>query len=118
MAHFVQMDNNNKVVNCIVIGNDDCAGGNFPESEAAGQEFIASLGLDGIWLQTSYNNNFRGMYASIGYTYDSINDVFVPEKGWMFDGETRTYKATDNPNAYSYAPDTKTFIPPTSEVEE
>jgi hypothetical protein len=27
--------------------------------------------------RTSYNNNFRGVYAGIGYTYDAVNDVFV-----------------------------------------
>jgi len=28
-------------------------------------------------LQTSYNGNFRGCYAGIGYTYDVANDLFV-----------------------------------------
>ena len=59
------------------MSNGDCAGGDFPESEAAGQAFIASLGLAGEWKQTSYNGNFRGRYAGIGDTYDAVNDVFV-----------------------------------------
>jgi hypothetical protein len=76
MAHFAKI-NNGTVSQVIVVRNDDCAGGNFPESEAAGQAFIASLGLAGEWRQTSYNSNFRGTYAGIGYTYDAVNDVFV-----------------------------------------
>ena len=77
MAHFALMENGcvNRV---IVVSNDDCGGGNFPASEAAGQAFIASLGLAGEWLQTSYNGNFRGTYAGIGYTYNPSTDTFTP----------------------------------------
>ena len=77
MAHFALMENGcvNRV---IVVSNDDCGGGNFPASEAAGQAFIASLGLAGEWLQTSYNGNFRGTYAGIGYIYDPSTDTFTP----------------------------------------
>lgn len=77
MAHFALIDNTNTVREIIVIGNDDCGGGNFPESEPIGQAFIASIGLAGEWKQTSYNNNFRGRYAGIGDIYDAVNDVFV-----------------------------------------
>jgi len=35
------------------------------------------LGLSGTWLQTSYNGNFRGVYAGSGYTYDPVLDEFV-----------------------------------------
>ena len=76
MAHFAQIEKN-IVKNVIVVSNDDCGGGEFPESEPIGQAFIASLGLLGTWLQTSYHANFRGCYASIGFTYDADNDVFV-----------------------------------------
>jgi hypothetical protein len=70
MAHFAKVNNNN-VDEVIVIANDDCDNLEFPESEPVGQAFIASLGLEGTWLQTSYNNNFRGVYAGIGYTFDA-----------------------------------------------
>lgn len=78
MAHFARVNSNNKVEQVIVISNDDCGGGNFPDSEPIGQEFIASLGLTGLWLQTSYHANFRAYYAGIGYTYDAQLDEFVP----------------------------------------
>ena len=70
MAYFAQV-NNNVVTEVIVIANDDCNNLPFPESEPVGQSFIASLGIQGDWLQTSYNGNFRGVYAGIGYTYDA-----------------------------------------------
>ena len=43
----------------------------------------------GTWIQTSYNTHgnqhpegkpLRGNYAGIGYTYDSVNDVFYAPK--------------------------------------
>ena len=71
MAHFAKIEND-KVTEVIVVSNDDCGGGEFPESEPIGQAFIASLGLVGLWLQTSYNANFRGSYAGIGYTFDPM----------------------------------------------
>ena len=77
MAHFAQVDGYNIVRNVIVIDNSDCGGGEFPDSEPIGQAFIAAIGLEGTWLQTSYNNNFRGTYAGQGMTYDPALDEFV-----------------------------------------
>lgn len=69
MAHFAQVIEN-EIIEVIVISNDDIDNLPFPESEPVGQAFIASLGIVGDWLQTSYNGNFRGCYAGIGYTFD------------------------------------------------
>jgi hypothetical protein len=77
MAHFARTNENNIVEEVIVVSNDDCGGGDFPESEPIGQAFIASLGISGNWLQTSYHGNFRGRYAGIGYTYDVELDEFI-----------------------------------------
>lgn len=80
MAHFAQL-NGAQVIEVIVVANDDCDNLPFPESEPVGQAFITSLGLVGEWLQTSYNGNFRGCYAGIGYTFDaSLGEYgeFVP----------------------------------------
>jgi hypothetical protein len=76
MAHFAQVVDN-VVTQVIVVSNDDCGGGDFPESEPIGQEFLASIGVPGEWLQTSYNANFRGRYAGIGFTYNPTLDEFV-----------------------------------------
>jgi hypothetical protein len=77
MAHFAQVDDTNIVREVIVVDNKDCGDLPFPESEPVGQAFIASIGLDGEWLETSYNANFRGKYAGVGYTYDEESDTFV-----------------------------------------
>ena len=76
MAHFAQVQDG-IVRNVIVIDNSDCGGGDYPDSEPIGQAFIAAIGIDGDWLQTSYNNNFRGQYAGQGITYDPVLDEFV-----------------------------------------
>ena len=88
MAHFAQLDENNIVQQVIVISNDDCGGGEFPDSEEPGQKFISDLGLEGVWKQTSYNSNFRKHYAGIGYSYDEENDIFIapqPFPSWSLD---------------------------------
>ena len=76
MAHFAEVTDN-IVRDVIVIDNSDCGGGDYPESEPIGQDFIASIGIQGQWLQTSYHGNFRGQYAGQDMTYDPTLDVFV-----------------------------------------
>ena len=78
MAHFAQIKNN-IVTQVIVVSNDDCDNLDFPASEPVGQAYIASIGLDGTWLQTSYSGSFRGSFAGIGRTYDPTTDTFVGE---------------------------------------
>jgi len=76
MAHFARIENG--IVGQVIVVNNETLGDlEFPASEAVGQGFIASLGLGGQWLQTSYNANFRGKYAGSGDTYDSELDEFV-----------------------------------------
>ena len=68
MAHFASIETG-IVREVNVVSNDDAP------TEAAGQAFIASIGLTGEWVQTSYNNNpvegaSRGKYAGIGDLWD------------------------------------------------
>ena len=77
MAHFAKIHDG--IVQIVInVANDDCAGGNLPESEPAGQAFIASIELDGEWVQTSYHANFRGKYAAIGDMWNGT-DFVSPE---------------------------------------
>jgi hypothetical protein len=91
MAYFAQLDDTNLVVQVISVSNTD-APDPFPEGEHAGQQFIASLGLSGVWKQTSYNNNFRKNYAGIGYLWDEQRDAFIPPKPeegeWVLNEDT------------------------------
>lgn len=89
MAHFAKInEETNLVERVIVVNNEDCGNLDFPESEPVGQQFIQSLGLEGIWKQTSYNHNFRNTYASLGFIYYEERDAFVsppPEPNWILD---------------------------------
>ena len=76
MAHFAKVVNG-IVEQVIVVSNEDCAGGELPESQIAGEAFIHSLGLDGLWIQTSYHGNFRGIYAGIGDMYNAETETFT-----------------------------------------
>jgi hypothetical protein len=76
MAIFAEIQNN-KVTQTIVIADSDCGGGVYPLSEPIGQDFIAEIGMDGSWLQTSPDGDYRGTYAGIGYYYDSDLDIFI-----------------------------------------
>lgn len=93
MAHFARVEDN--IVRDVIVTCDcdyggcdphlkpenfdhsNCGDLDFPEIEAAGKAFIASIGIEGDYVQTSYNGNFRGVYAGIGYTYDKDNDLFI-----------------------------------------
>ena len=77
MAHFARIDSGNKVQEVIVVNNDVLTDENGVEQEAVGQAFIASLGLEGTWLQCSYNGNMRGAYPGFGFLYDAELDEFV-----------------------------------------
>ncbi len=84
MAHFAKINiQTNEVEQVITINDSDIEDLIFPESEPIGQQFIQNIGLDGLWRQTSYNNNFRCRYAGIGYTYDQTNDIFIPPKPYQ-----------------------------------
>jgi len=95
MAHFAQINLNNIVTQVIVVSNDDCGGGNYPESDEIGAAFCTNL-LGGTWKQTSYNNNFRVRYAGVGYTFDEELDAFIapqPYPSWTLNAETTNWEA-------------------------
>jgi hypothetical protein len=90
MSHFAQIDDNNIVINVIV----------------AEQDFIDSglVGDPSKWIQTSYNTHegihvdgkapLRKNYASVGHTYDSVRDAFIPPciyPSWVLDEDKCVY---------------------------
>lgn len=69
MSHWAELDANNKVIRVTVGDNND------PNGDEGYQWLIDNLG--GRWMQTSYNGNFRGRFAGIGYSYDEELDEFI-----------------------------------------
>ena len=89
MAHYAFLDNNN-IVTEVITGKDET-------------ELIESLKPE-TWygnfkgqtcVRTSYNGNIRYNYAGIGYTYDPIDDAFIPPQpypSWILN-ELKQWKA-------------------------
>jgi hypothetical protein len=75
MAHFARLENN-IVREVIVVNNEVLKDTNGVEQESIGAQFCADI-FGGEWKQTSYNGNFRGIYAGVGMIYDPANDVFT-----------------------------------------
>jgi len=69
MAHWAELDNNNKVLRVLVGDNND------PTGDEGYSWLINNLG--GTWVKTSYNNKIRYNFAGVGYTYDPIDDAFI-----------------------------------------
>jgi len=81
MSHYA------KVVNRTVV-----------EIIVAEQEFFETF-IDtnpGEWVQTSYNDNIRGLYAGVGMIYDIVNDVFYdaqPHPSWILNSSTYLWES-------------------------
>ena len=83
MAHFAKLDENNIVIAVHVVNNNVIANEDGTESEAKGILFLNTLHGRATWVQTSYNNNFRKNYASVGYTFDFERDAFIPPQPYL-----------------------------------
>jgi len=94
MAHAAKIDRYGIVRGVVVVDDDkflDSMGkvlgqkvGSFPQDELL-MEYMTSLGLHNPdlgngeeWRFTSYNNNFRGVFAGTSFTYDKMADEFKP----------------------------------------
>lgn len=95
MAHYALINSENIVVN-VITGVDentiqiDLDGSEVGGSAEAWEEFYSTRPwFSGLYCKrTSYNNKIRKQYAGIGFTYDSLNDVFIrpqPFKSWLLD---------------------------------
>jgi len=83
MAHYAFLDENNIVIEVITgIHETELIEGLAPETwygNFRGQ----------VCKRTSYNNNIRGVYAGVGYTYNLSEDIFItpqPYPSWTRTG--------------------------------
>jgi hypothetical protein len=82
MSHFAKINGNNVVTDVIVAEQD------FINSGIVGDAFL--------WVQTSYNNKFRGNFAGVGYTYNKERDIFIPPQpypSWTLNEDTCQWDA-------------------------
>ena len=101
MAHFAKINNN--IVTEVIVAEKD-----FINSGKVGDEFL--------WVQTSYNGNFRKNYAGIGYTYDEDRDAFIapkPYASWILNEDTCLWEAPsvipDDGERYTWNESTTTW---------
>jgi hypothetical protein len=102
MSHFAKIDSNNVVTEVIVAEQD------FINSGAVGDSFL--------WIQTSYNGNFRKNFAGKGFTYDKIRDAFIPPQpypSWTLNEDTCLWECPvarpSDGNEYSWNEETQAW---------
>jgi|SRR6056300_1618627 hypothetical protein len=91
MAHFAKLGIGNIIEKVLVVSND------VATTEQTGVDFLNNLyGSRDVWKQTSYNENFRKNFASVGYIYDQDRDAFIPPKpfnSWVLNEDTCRWEA-------------------------
>ena len=108
MAHFAELDINNKVLRVAVGCNIDIAnnGGELSEQAARHFENNSPLSENGVkWIQTSYNNNFRKQLAGPNFTYDPIKNIFIcpqPFPSWTLDSNNDWQSPVEFPSVVTY----------------
>jgi len=116
MAHYAELDINNKVIRVLTACNQDIAthGGELSEEAANYFGTYTPFSENGVkWVQTSYNNNFRKQYAGIGYTFDSTKNKFIapqPFASWSLDSNDDWQAPVTYPTVTTYGDNVKYFI--------
>lgn len=123
MAHWAEIDENNKVIRVAIGSNEE------PDE---GESFFINV-LGGTWIQASINTTggihytgeldengnripsetqtkaLRKNYPGIGFTYDEERDAFIPPKpfeSWLLNEDTCLWEAPvaypEDGNAYTW----------------
>lgn len=108
MAHFAKIGEDKRVIAVLTLNNSDMLNSFNLEDELVGQQYLEKHNNwpAHMWIQTSYNTRFgkhkkggiqfRGNYASIGYTWDEEDQIFWPKKpyaSWVKHIPTATWKS-------------------------
>ena len=116
MAHYAELDINNKVIRVLTACNQDIAthGGELSEEAANYFGTYTPFSENGVkWVQTSYNNNFRKQYAGIGYTFDSTKNKFIapqPFASWSLNSNDDWQAPVAYPTVTTYGDNVRYFI--------
>jgi hypothetical protein len=108
MAHFAELDINNKVIRVLTACNQDIAnnGGELSEQAALHFQSLNKFSEGGVkWVQTSYNNNFRKKFTGIGEIYDPIKDIFItsqPYPSWFLNENNDWIPPVQHPSVKTY----------------
>ncbi len=99
-VYFAEVDTNSIVKRVIVLDSKDMID---DEDDTISEELgiLRCTQLFGdispnVWVRTYKKGTTRGVFAIIGGTYDSSNDVFLkpkPYNSWTYDSATKDWKA-------------------------
>lgn len=79
MANFAELNENNEVLAVYSLLDEDLEKLTGESNDEKATIFFNKIsGNNNIFIQTSYNKNFRVNYAGIGYTYDVNKNAFIP----------------------------------------
>lgn len=87
MAHFAKVGLKNIVEDVLVVPDIQ---------QHRGSEYLNELGLEGRWVQTSYNSNIRKKFAGVGDEYLENEDGFrnqSPHPSWIWNQESWEWEA-------------------------
>jgi hypothetical protein len=101
MAHFAKLNSVGVITNVLVVDNNVLLDDDGIEQEKLGIDYLSKLFSGGWYKQTSYNGNFRGIFAGIGYKYDTVDDRFIPPKpfdSWILGSNGFWQPPTPRPN--------------------
>ena len=77
MAHYAFLDENDTVVE-VITGVDETE---LIEGENPEYWYGQFRGM--ICKRTSYNGNIRGVFAGVGFKYDSLRDIFYDPRVYL-----------------------------------
>ena len=117
MAHFAELESKTDptgftsdthlvVKRVVVVANDE-----VPSDEHAdGETWCVNFFGGGTWKQTSYNNNFRKLYAGIDMVYNASKNKFLaqqPFDSWALDSDDDwqapiTFPSTTSGSGFTY----------------
>jgi hypothetical protein len=80
---FVQLNDEQIVIDAIVIAEENCLDQNGEFSEVAAQGFIATLGHIGTWIESRLDGSVRKRPAVLGGKYLLDLDEFRPEQPYL-----------------------------------
>lgn len=76
MLHFAKLGMDNVVLEVLTVNEINSMTLEGTHDEAIGIQYLIDLTGHMIWVETSYESEFRGKFASIGFIYDSESDEF------------------------------------------
>jgi len=97
MAHFAQIDENNRVLQVVVVSNDETHDADGVEQESLGVSFLKNVfGQETNWVQASYNGSMRGRFCDTGDLYDPVNDLFIDDYEYKYAVEAARIASLQN----------------------